>query len=156
MKILDGLKKIKLLQKKVDKNVQRIADNCCSFEGEDPVHDIRVMIQSHSDLVLEINDIRAKIQRTNSSTKIDEDKYKNHTIASLITYRQVVLPQKIEILKSLSKARKENEGRYDQQKRKVVLHYNPKNRDLSIDEYEDDLTEIDSILDKYNMATDLI
>lgn len=156
MTILDGLKKIKLLKAKAAKTQQRIIDNCCSFEGEEPIHNVRELIQSHTDLITRIHNIKAGIQCTNATTDITETKYNTHTIASLIAYRQSVLPQKITIFKSLSKATKENEGRYDNPKRKIVLHYNPKDRDLQIDKYEEEIIEIDAILDKYNVTTVII
>ena len=156
MTILDGLKKIKILTKKADKKAARIAENCCSFEGEEPLYDVRVLIQSHNDLLLEISKIKSQIQRTNAATMIPDTKYSGHSIAELITHRHSVLPQRIAVLKSLSKAHKENEGRYENPKRKVVMHYVPKEREDSIDKYEDEILEIDAILDKCNMTTELV
>ena len=156
MTILDGLKKIKVLKKKADKKAARIAENCCTFEGEEPLYNVRVLMQSHNDLLLEISKIKASIQHTNVVTKVSGDKYDGFTIASLISYRQGVLPQRIAVLKSLSKAHKDNEGRYESPKRKVVMHYVPKEREDSIDKYEDEILDIDAILDKCNMITKLI
>ena len=156
MMILDGLKKIKILKKKVDKKAARIAENCCSFEGEEPFYDVRVLMQSHNDLLLEISKIKASIQHTNVVTKVSGDKYDGFTIAELITHRHTVLPQRIAVLKTLSKAHKENEGRYETPKRKVVMHYVPKEREDNIDKYEDELLDIDAVLDKCNMITNLI
>ena len=154
--ILDGLKKIKVLKKKIDKKASRVVENCCSFEGEEPLHNVRELMQSHNDLLLEVNDIRAKIQRTNAATKVSGTKYAALTISELISYRQSVLPQRIVVLKSLTKAHKENEGRFETPKRKVVMHYDPKEREDTIDKYEDEILEIDAILDKCNMTTKLI
>ena len=156
MTILDGLKKVKLLKKKADKKASRVAENCCSFEGEEPLHSVRELMQSHSDLLLEINDIKAKIQCTNAATKVAGTKYAPLTISELISYRQSVLPQRIAVLKTLSKTYKENEGGYGVPKRKVVMHYDPKERETTIDKYEDEILEIDAILDKCNMTTSLI
>ena len=154
--ILDGLKKVKVLKKKADKKAARVAESCCSFEGEEPMYNVRELMQSHNDLLLEVNDIKAKIQRTNAATKVAGTKYAALTIASLISYRQSVLPQRIAVLKSLTTAHKKNEGIYETPKRKVVMHYVPKEREDSIDKYEDEILEIDAILDKCNMTTALI
>ena len=154
--ILDGLKKIKVLKKKADKKAAKVAESCCTFEGEEPLHNVRVLMQSHNDLLLEISKIKSSIQHTNVVTMVGGSKYTAFSIAALISYRQSVLPQRIAVLKTLSKAHKENEGRYETPRRKVVMHYDPKEREDTIDKYEDEILEIDAILDKCNMTTPLL
>ena len=154
--ILDGLKKVKILTKKASKKASRIAGSCCSFEGEEPLYNVRELMQSHSDLLLEIDKIKSQIQCTNAATMITDDRYGKFNIASLISYRQGVLPQRIAVLKTLSKSQKESESMYVTPKRKVVMHYVPKEREDTIDKYEDEILDIDAILDKCNMTTKLI
>ena len=154
--ILDGLKKVKILTKKANKKASRVAENCCSFEGEEPLYNVRELMQSHNDLLLEVNSIKTQIQRTNAATKVAGTKYAALTISELISYRQSVLPQRIAVLKTLSKSQKESESMYVTPKRKVVMHYVPKEREDTIDKYEDEILDIDAILDKCNMTTKLI
>ena len=69
----------------------------------------------------------------------------------------VVIPGTIKAFKALR--RKEKRNRYEEtysKEAKVILQYDPRNRDRGIEDMEDTLQRLDDILDNLNIETDVI
>lgn len=162
MKILQALKKIKHIDRKIEKQSERISKYCSVImEPGDPKppyssDDIRKMLQSIKDLLLKKAEIRAALHRTNvTATVMFEGK--EETIDKLLLLQNVFIPTIMNAFKKLR--RKEKRDRYGEtysKEAKVILQYDPRERDKSIEELEDLLQKLDDTLDKANIETDVI
>lgn len=161
MKIIEALKKIKHLDRKIEKTQSRI-DKWCSYikeeEGEEPVYnteDIRKMQQQISDWLKEKAYLRHRLHITNLQTTERYD-HKNYTIDELLGLKEIVIPTEIHSLKLMR--RKEKRGLYgeDLKNAKVVNQFDSKERDKEIDKLENKMNELDTILDKLTLETDII
>lgn len=168
MKIIEALKKIKNLDRKIEKNKERIS-KWCSFIDIDLVEkggtpeptygpeDIRRMMQQNYDWFWEKARIRHRLHKTNLVTKAFFDGAE-YNIDQLLCLQNIVLPQEIAQWKSLR--RKEKSGGYGRRDEltagRVVLQYNPRERDMHIEKVEDTAARLDELLDKLNLETDLV
>jgi len=162
MKILQALKKIKHIDRKIEKQSEKIQKYCSVImEPNDPAPpydagDISKMLQSISDLLLEKARIRAALHKTNVATTV-EFNGANRTIDELLLWQNVVIPGTIRAFKALR--RKEKRNRYEEtysKEARVLLQYDPRNRDRGIEEMEDTLQRLDDTLDNLNIETDVI
>ena len=155
MTILQGLKKIKHLDRKIGKNRNRIARWCSHFSDEQPMYDnegIRKLIQATDDLVHERNRIRHRLHETNILTTVELNG-NVMTMDELIILRTLVVPEKLETLKTL---RRKEKSHYQDKGITVLMHYDPAERDKAVDRLENALDEFDEILDDMNIKTDLV
>ena len=76
MKLIEGLKKIKILIRKADDLCGLVKVNCALSNlespkyGKDQTQTVSGWIQSHSDILKEISRLRVAIQRTNIDTMV--------------------------------------------------------------------------------------
>ncbi|RLI55917.1 MAG: hypothetical protein DRO87_08495 [Candidatus Thorarchaeota archaeon] len=162
MKILQALKKIKKLDRKIEKYQRRI-QKYCSFivEPEDPPpayssEDIRRMQQAVADLLSEKVRIRVALHLTNVKTSLNYCG-RNYTIDELLLLQNVDIPERIKTLKLLRRREKGGVYRDEHSKQaRVVIQYDPRERDKVIEELEDALSALDDLLDNANIETDVI
>ena len=162
MKILAALKRIKHLDRKIEKTMKRI-EKYCSYiveNEQDPKPpydgaDIKKMQQQITDWSVEKARIRAAMHKTNIETKVLWDK-RVYTIDELLLLQKVLLPAQIAMYKLLR--RKEKGGWRDDNKKDsyVVLQYDPKERDAEIEKIEYQMEQLDELLDNTNIETDVV
>ena len=156
--ILQVLKKIKHLDRKIEKNQKRI-EKCASYVSpgeEKPLYDPLKLIQSVNDMITEVSTLKHKLHYTNATTVVKYND-KDITIDSLLLARTVVIPKFIEtqqLLKSKSIRNRYSEVVYEKGS-KVVRLYDPQERDKKIDKLEDELAYIDSMLDEINITQEV-
>lgn len=155
MTIMQGLKKIKHLDRKIEKNRKRIAKWCSYFSDEQPLFDtggIKKLLQATDDMVHERNRIRHSLHNTNMATIVE---VKGHamTMDELIIMRTLTIPAKIETLKQM---RRKEKSHYQAKEVTVVTQYDHHARDKAIDGMENDLDELDELLDNMNVTTELV
>ncbi len=166
MKIIEALKELPLIKKKINTNRQRIADYCCLYSFEDsPFGDIGdhqknfdSLLQSSEDLVKRYERIKLALSITNAGIKVtinNEEK----TIAEWITYRTETGEIQKSIYKSLqvetAQARLRNTAVDLDKGLKRTSFYDEKKRNDNIDHVEDLLGSIDAKLEVVNATTDL-
>ena len=168
MKIIEGLKQIKDLQRKADDIRTVIKDNCArsSLETDKyPEQEKKVAgwLQAHFDLTKEILRLRVAIQRTNLETSVDIELSGNtvtKTIAEWIHRRRDLAPMDLSAWRCLTdRGIQEGRGKGpsgDEIEIKIVRFYSPSDRDTKIDQYQSEPTIIDSRLEVVNAITDLI
>jgi len=162
MKILQALKKIKKIDRKIEKYCKRI-QKYASFvvEPGDPpapydAEDIRRMQQAVADLLQEKMRIRAALHLTNTRVSL-EFHGRTYTIDELLLLQNVVIPVRIKTLKLMRRAEKGGFGRNEYSKEaRVVIQYDPRERDKEIESLEDMLSKLDDVLDDVNIETDVI
>lgn len=151
MNILQAVKKIKHLDRKIDKNNARVLKWCSHFNNEETQYDVSKLLQSVSDLIEEKSKIQHALHRTNVAVMINFQG-KTVSIDELIILLKVTLPAKINSLKLLRRREKKYGDTSDI---KIVMNYNPMERDKKIDALENLVDVAEEILDNVNITTEL-
>lgn len=147
--IIQSLKRIKHLERKITVTKERIQRWSSYFSDEDPTYtDIRALLQSVNDMQTEICKIRHAIHVANA-TKVVEFKGKSVTIDELLLEATVLIPAKIEALQCLQ--RKEKNPYMKNNENKVVLQYDPKEKDKELDALNERASDINDFLDMINI-----
>lgn len=168
MKIIEGLKKTKELQRKADDLKDKVGKHCAISTLETPEYPdqknkVEGWLQSHSDLMSEILSLRIAIQRTNLETEVTipiNGKNVKKTIAEWIHRRRDLAREELKMWSKLGdRGIVEGMGRSpstDPIEIKIVRFYDPSLRDSKKDLYSSEPSTIDSKLEITNATTDLI
>ena len=164
MKILQALKKIKHIDRKIEKAL-RNTEKWCSYISEHknepkPTYDavdIGKMRQQIRDWAAEKVRIRAALHLTNVRTKVEFDG-EEYSIDELLLMQNVTIPTELKALTSLRRKEKSSGfGRHAQNDDSfVVLQYNPKDRDKEIEKLEHRRDLLDELLDNLNIETEVV
>ena len=156
MTILEGLKRIKHLGRKIDQVNERIKKWCSHYSNVDPLYtDMRALVQSVVDMSKEQTIVQHRIHLTNANTIIE---YKGTTLSidELLAVRTRVLPAERLALVAMRRKEPPYRPNKDDEKITVITNYDPKKRDQRLEEIEFALEEIDNLLDRLNMVTLLL
>lgn len=173
MKIIQGLKSIKELQRKVSDLRSKIKQNCADMDHMEPTYgsvedqkkQIESWIQSTHDSVKEIMRLRVAIQKTNLETLVKiklGDKIVEHSITEWIHRRRELAEAEmyswsVLTIGSLAPKNWSATGKpEDMIVTKPRMYFNPKERDDKIELYTSEPGIIDSTLEVTNAETDLI
>ena len=149
MTILEVLKKIKHVDRKIEKLKLRLEEWCSYYDikldpGQQPLYDAKKLLQALNDL-------------------ITLKKGKKLTIDELIMMRTVTLPAKKQCLELLRRKEKgyvdlRHLSEEERKEVKVITHpfkaaslFDSIRRDRSIDEIDDEMADLDRILDEINI-----
>jgi hypothetical protein len=167
MKIIEGLKQIKDLQKKAEDLRDKISKHSAHLDYETPVYpdqkkQVGEWIQAHSDILKEILKLRIAIQKTNLATKVDIEiggESVNKTIAEWIHRRRDLAKYEKESWSQLTD-RNLKEGRMQEstgeiREIKIIRCFEPEIRDKNIDIYSTEPSLIDARLEVVNAVTEL-
>lgn len=163
MKILAALKKIKHLDRKIERHLKRI-NTWSSYivdnkDDPEPVYneeDIIRMQQQIKDWAAEKVRIRLALHLTNVRTKVDWNG-KLRSIDELLLIQNVLIPEELKALTALKRKDKGGYGLSSSSKDShVVLQYEPKDRDQKIEKIEYKKDQLDEILDNLNIETDIV
>jgi len=153
--VMQALKKIKHLDRKIAKNQQRIQKWCSFIDPQEapPQYELNPLMQAVTDLLAERARLRHALHSVNALHKA-EFRGKEYTIDELLIRATVTIPELIKTQQILR--RKEKPAWADEYKNsKVVLQYDPNERDKTIDGLENELDEINTLLDDVNVSTDI-
>jgi len=163
MKILAALKKIKHLDRKIEKTLKRIESWCSIIVDNEkdpaPVYnaeDIRKMRQQVIDWAIEKTRIRVALHLTNVRTLMEFDG-KEQSIDELLLEQNVVIPAKLKAWTVMR--RKEKGSGYrstDSKDSWVIMQFDPKERDMEVEKLEHFKERLDELLDNLNIETDVI
>lgn len=169
MKIIEGMKKIKDLQRKSEDIRKKLKTYHAhmSFEtpkyGDDQQKQVSEWIQAHHDLMNEILLLRVSIQRTNLATTVSMElggKTVTKTIAAWIHRRRDLAANDAACWQLMDdRGLREGKGEDSQGAEvdlKIVRYYDPVERDKMLDMYKSEPLVIDSTLEVKNAVTDLI
>ncbi len=161
MTILEVLKKIKHVDRKIEKNKARMAKWCSYFDielspGEEPLYNTEKLFQSTDDLL----NVRASYRHALHKANIEhvvENKGKNYTIDELLILRTHTLPELKECLQLFRRKEKnwrelQHLSEEERKNVKVVTQFDPLKRDKQIDEVENEMAAIDQLLDEINIT----
>jgi len=161
MTIMEVLKKIKHIDRKIEKSRERMVKWCSYFDnelepGQEPLYNTEKLLQSINDLIILRGTYRHALHKANIDNQVDY-KGKKLTIDELLVLRTNVLPTKRDCLLSLRRKEKGyNELRHlteeDRKIVRVITKFDPLKRDKSIDEVENELADLDKLLDEVNIT----
>ena len=149
MKVIEALKRIKHIDRKIEKANQRI-QRWCSYiqeqneEAYSPTYnadDLKKEVQRVGDLVAQKTAIRRALHRTNVETTLEFDG-KKRTVDELLIVQNVVIP---EMLRTLRLFRRMEKGYNHPKESKVIMQYDPKERDKAIEEWETRKEKLDEL-----------
>lgn len=168
MKLIEGLKQIKDLQRKAEDLRAKIALHSAHLSHETPVYadqkgQVNEWLQAHGDILKEICRLRVAIQRTNLATPVAIElngKTVTKSIAEWIHRRRDLAKFDLQAWQKLTD-RGLREGVMDQSTGKqmevrIVRCYSPEERDKKVDAYSSEPITIDSKLEITNAVTDMI
>ena len=168
MTVLEVLKKIKHVDRKVEKNKKRLGRWCSYFNTEvgelgvkeeklpKPQYDTKKLLQTLNDLLTYRAQLQHALHRANIENTT-EYKGKTITIDELIGLRTEVLPARLECLKLLRRKEKTYQSLShltDEERKKVfvITQFDPAVRDRDVDAIEDEAANIDTLLDEINIT----
>jgi hypothetical protein len=164
MKILAALKKIKHLTRKIESHSKRIKAWCSyvvdSGNDDDPTYnedDLIKMRQQIMDWSVQIATIRHALHLTNIRTVCDWNGHKSISIDELLLIQNIILPMKVKQQQLLRRA--EKGGGYGNNYSKdayVVMQYDPRARDKTLDDLEKEKESLDEVLDNLNIEIDVV
>lgn len=168
MKIIEALKKIKMLQQKAEDLRDKIGAHSADLDFETPLYadqrkQVAEWMQAHSDILKEILRLRVAIQRTNLATLVTitlGGKDVTKPIAEWI-HRRRDLAECERLAWGRLTDRNLKEGTIQQstgQAREVKIrrYFDPVERDNKLDLYRTEPQVIDATLEVTNAITDLI
>lgn len=168
MKIIEGLKGIKELQRKAEDLRKKVRDYSAHLSNETPVYQnqkqqVSEWLQAHSDILREILSLRIRIQKTNLATPVTIEVggvQVTKSIAEWIHRRKDLAGLEEQGWKGLTDrglretSIRESTGQVTEIK--IVRCYEPKERDNKLDVYSNEPSLIDGKLEVVNAVTDLL
>ena len=152
--VIQGLKRIKHLLRKIETTQGRISRWCSYTDDEQPLYtDINAMIQSANDMQAEIGKIRHAIHHLNATTKVSF-KGKETTLDELLIEATVNIPVRIGTLKTLRRKGKHGYGGNNKDV-KVLIQYDPHKRDKDLDALIELQSDINDFIDIMNIQLEL-
>jgi len=169
MKVIQGLKQLKVVEKRMEANRKRIEDYASMVSTERPLFEsedtqkkeIMALVQANMDLGVEYRELKKQVDRTNLTIEVTVGK-DTYTIADLLILRRSLAKTMINTYKALN----DNTGqirlrnftsRVTEGKTPTVVRlYDEKVKNAGMKEWIDLLDEIEMRLEVINATTDLV
>jgi len=174
MKLIEGLKQIKDLQRKAMDIREKIGQFCADMDIETPTYgtvetqtkQVAEWLQAHHDIIKEIENLRLRIQKTNLAIMVpiqfNEKSFVTKSIAAWIHRRKDLAKLEMTAWYGLTNRRLEPRALRTKDNTEVDKiinvrkYYNQQERDFKVEEYTSEPSKIDAALEITNATTDLI
>lgn len=170
MKIIQALKSIKDLRRKADDIQAKVAKYCTDLDCDTPTYpdqkkQIEEWCQAHNDILVEILDLRTRIQRTNLATSVTIElggKQVTKSIAAWVHRRKDLAKLQESFWSVLTDKGLPPLHTYQlrPESPKVTVqrrhYYDPAERDTKVELYRSEPSKIDGTLEVINAVTDLL
>ena len=150
MKLAEALNLRADLQKRIAYLKERLIKNAKVQEGDTPSEDPNMLLNELNDNIIELENIIKLINKTNSSTYID-----NESISDIIAKRDT-LGLKLSILRSFISESADKIERYSNKEIKILSTVNVAEKQKEIDSLSKEYRLIDTKLQGLNWTTDII
>ena len=150
MKLAEALNLRADLQKRIANLRERLIKNAKVQEGDTPSEDPNMLLNELNDNIIELENIIKLINKTNSSTYID-----NESISDIIAKRDA-LGLKLSILRSFISESADKIERYSNKEIKILSTVNVAEKQKEIDNLSKEYRLIDTNLQGLNWTTDII
>ncbi|MGG7152037.1 DIP1984 family protein [Clostridium neonatale] len=150
MKLAEALNLRADLQKRIANLRERLIKNAKVQEGDTPSEDPNMLLNELNDNIIELENIIKLINKTNSSTYID-----NESISDIIAKRDT-LGLKLSVLRSFISESADKIERYSNKEIKILSTVNVAEKQKEIDSLSKEYRLIDTKLQGLNWTTDII
>ncbi len=150
MKLAEALNLRADLQKRIANLRERLIKNAKVQEGDTPSEEPNMLLNELNDNIIELENIIKSINKTNSSTYID-----NESISDIIAKRDT-LGLKLSILRSFISESANKIERYSNKEIKILSTVNVAEKQKEIDRLSKEYRLIDTKLQGLNWTTDII
>ena len=150
MKLAEALNLRADLQKRIANLRERLIKNAKVQEGDTTSEDPNMLLNELNDNIIELENIIKLINKTNSSTYID-----NESISDIIAKRDA-LGLKLSILRSFISESADKIERYSNKEIKILSTVNVAEKQKEIDNLSKEYRLIDTKLQGLNWTTDII
>ena len=168
MKIIEGLKQLKVIEKRMEKNRVQITQYASMVSTERPYFDteekqkkeVQSFIQSNIDLLHEYLKLKSRIERTNLGVNVEMGGIQ-YSIADLLIIKRKLAKMITSTYEALnttaaqSRMRNLSVGSGDRAP-VVVRLYDEKAKNTELDKWQDLYSNVDSRLEVINATTDLL
>ena len=171
MKIIEAMKKLRIIEKRMMQNRDRISKYASSVSTEKPlmnteedqVKEIKSLVQSNDDLLKEYLQLKCSIERTNLSTIVEVSGYKGsisellvirRKLAKLMTSTYDAMDDTAGMKKLNSYGIRTRDNEYSRPD--LVRFYDEKEKNEGLRKWQDIYESIDSRLEVVNATTDII
>ncbi|MDI9388397.1 MAG: hypothetical protein QM441_04110 [Synergistota bacterium] len=167
MKIIEGMKRLRVIEKRMDSQRRAITEYASKLTTEmprfqtkeDQAREVASLIQSNNDLFAEYLRIKRSIEYTNLKVTLELQK-SVYTISDLLVIRRKLADMMVATYRALNddmaQHRLRNTPRYDGETPKVETLYDEREKLENIRKWQDLSDMIDSRLEVVNATTDLI
>lgn len=170
MKIIEALKELKLIEKKIDKNIMEITQYASILNIERPIfeseadqrREIEIRIQSNRDLMNRYLWLKRCIEHTNLVSSIELDGV-TYSLIDLLYIKRKMGGKMVSTYSALNTSAADNRirsGRIamptDGRQVNTVMLYDEKKKNIGLSEWQNLVDKIDSRLEVLNATIDLI
>lgn len=168
MKIIEGMKELKLLRKKMKKNRELITKYASQVSTEKTYFDnkqaqekeVKSLVQSNMDMTTVYSSLKLNIEKTNLATEINF-KNKKYSVSELLIMKRVLCAEIIQTYNSLNDtaANRTLQTRYSGLSGKdaqVERFFSESSKNEELAYWSDFIDSIDSRLEVVNATTDLV
>ena len=150
MKIAEALILRADIQKRIAQLRTRLNNNAKVQENEEPAENPELLLTELENLILQLNDLIVKINRTNTLSKIDEI-----SLVELIAKKDT-LSQKAGILREFIEIASQKVDLYSTTEIKVFSTVNVSEQQKKLDKLSKEIRETDTKLQQANWTIDLV
>lgn len=167
MKLIEGMKELKLIEKRMEKNREQITQYSSGLSNEKEIFgserqqiaEVKSLLQSNVDLFNRYLHLKKSIERTNLETKV-EFSVGTYTISELLAIKRRLQHGMINTFKALNTQSAEARMRMikipDNVEVKVVRYYQEEEKNHLLKAWMEFFENIDGRLEVVNATTDLI
>lgn len=165
MKLFEALKKLRVIEKKMQKNREKIqqyssivSNQLPDFESKDEqIREVSALLQSNVDLFNEYCSLKSRIEKTNVLTKVQIGD-NTFSVCDLLVIKRKGANWMIDTYSSLNTNRADHQLRMSNKDAEVhaVKMYNEREKNSKLSYWQDLYDNIDSRLEMINWETDLL
>lgn len=168
MKIIEAMKKIKLIEKKIDDNVRKIEQYSSSVSTERPFFgdeksqqkEVESLVQANTDLVKEYLKIKRQIETTNLAVTA-EFGGQSYTLSDLLVLRRRLGKKLLETYEAMNTRYADQRIKFapadaDGKKAQVIRLYDERKKNENLQMLMEFMSNIDARLEVVNCTTDLV
>ena len=168
MMIIEGLKKLRVLEKKMDKNSEEITQYSSMLSSERPIFgteseqrkEVQQRIQSNQDLMAEYLKLKRRIEFTNLKTFVSYDGV-TYSISDMLVIKRTLAKKMIDTFNALNdSAARSRQNRISQQPdgRPVLVErlYDERAKNSGLEKWHDLYDNVESRLEVINATTELV
>jgi hypothetical protein len=166
MKIVEALKKLRVIEKRMASNSEQISEYCSKVTTEMPrfpsvdeqKKEVKALIQSNQDLMTMYLQLKRAVEHTNLTIKV-EIGGKKYSLADLLVIKRKMARSMINTFSSLNDHKAQQRMRFapqfDDKKPQVELLYSEREKLDGLRKWQDLYDNIDSRLEVLNATLDL-